>query len=203
MRKMPARCRGRSPLWPCAGGSCRVPQLEFAWLAGRCLFVAEAFSDRCYQGDGSLVPRSSPDAFVDDPVRRGPSGSGALFEPSPRVACAHYAFTAHNPQARAFVPRAAHGLASGRASAQPVCMNCPHACAFSDRQLKLPRYALSKFLIQDGFARSRSWAAHVAGRRRSERRAAASACRSAGRRFPSFILGNASVGNRRSPLLWT
>ncbi len=32
--------------------------------SGRCPFVAEGFADRRYQPDGSLVPRSRPDAFV-------------------------------------------------------------------------------------------------------------------------------------------
>jgi UPF0271 protein len=31
--------------------------------------VSEVFADRNYRGDGSLVPRSEPDALVDDPVR--------------------------------------------------------------------------------------------------------------------------------------
>ena len=34
---------------------------------GRCPFVAEGFADRRYRPDGSLVPRSEPDAFVADP----------------------------------------------------------------------------------------------------------------------------------------
>ncbi len=34
---------------------------------GRCPFLAEGFADRRYLPDGSLVPRSRPDAFVEDP----------------------------------------------------------------------------------------------------------------------------------------
>ncbi len=37
-----------------------------ALCAGRCPFVAEGFADRRYLPDGSLVPRSRPDAFVHD-----------------------------------------------------------------------------------------------------------------------------------------
>src|SRR5260370_6335557 len=38
-----------------------------ALSAGRCEFVAEGFADRRYLPDGSLVPRSPPDAFVAEP----------------------------------------------------------------------------------------------------------------------------------------
>src|SRR5271165_5771261 len=39
-----------------------------ALSAGRCPFVPEGFADRRYQRDGSLVPRTQPNAFVHDPV---------------------------------------------------------------------------------------------------------------------------------------
>ncbi len=37
-----------------------------ALCAGRCAFLREGFADRRYLPDGSLVPRSRPDAFVTD-----------------------------------------------------------------------------------------------------------------------------------------
>src|SRR5579885_2375174 len=39
-----------------------------ALSAGRVPFVAEGFADRRYRPDGSLVPRTQPDAFVEDPA---------------------------------------------------------------------------------------------------------------------------------------
>ena len=46
-----------------------LPQSRLdALSAGRCRFVAEGFADRRYLPDGSLVPRSRPDAFVHDPA---------------------------------------------------------------------------------------------------------------------------------------
>src|SRR5438309_13684 len=35
---------------------------------GNVTFIAEGFADRRYRPDGSLTPRSEPDAFVDDPT---------------------------------------------------------------------------------------------------------------------------------------
>src|SRR5262249_18694727 len=35
---------------------------------GRCPFVAEGFADRRYLPDGALVPRSQPNAFIQDPA---------------------------------------------------------------------------------------------------------------------------------------
>ena len=32
-------------------------------------FVSEVFADRTYQPDGSLTPRTQPDALIDDPAR--------------------------------------------------------------------------------------------------------------------------------------
>jgi UPF0271 protein len=72
-------------------------QLE-ALSAGRCLFVAEGFADRRYRSDGSLVPRSQPDAFVEDPseaVRQAES----LIGKGVRTLCIH----GDNPKALAFV----------------------------------------------------------------------------------------------------
>ena len=63
--------------------------------------VTEAFADRAYRDDGSLVPRGEPGAVISDPetvaaravamVVRGtvPTVSGAALEISPRSICVH------------------------------------------------------------------------------------------------------------------
>jgi UPF0271 protein len=70
-----------------------------ALSAGRCPFVAEGFADRRYQPDGSLVPRSSPDAFVEDPAEAVRQAEWLLREKGVRTLCIH----GDNPQAIAFV----------------------------------------------------------------------------------------------------
>ena len=61
-----------------------------ALSAGRCPFVAEGFADRRYLPDGSLVPRSRPDAFVEDPAEAVRQAHGCCAN----AACARSAFTA-------------------------------------------------------------------------------------------------------------
>jgi UPF0271 protein len=70
-----------------------------ALSAGHCRFVAEGFADRRYQPDGSLVPRSRPDAFVEDPGEAGRQAEWLLRERGVRTLCVH----GDNPQAQAFV----------------------------------------------------------------------------------------------------
>jgi UPF0271 protein len=67
--------------------------------AGRCPFVAEGFADRRYQPDGSLVPRSQPDAFVEDPAQAVRQAQWLLREKGVRTLCVH----GDNPRALAFV----------------------------------------------------------------------------------------------------
>jgi UPF0271 protein len=67
--------------------------------AGKCPFVAEGFADRRYQPDGSLVPRSQPDAFVHDPAEAVRQVEWLLRERGVRTVCVH----GDNPQALAFV----------------------------------------------------------------------------------------------------
>jgi UPF0271 protein len=43
--------------------------MRTAALAHGLVFVNEVFADRTYQPDGSLTPRTSPDALIEDPVR--------------------------------------------------------------------------------------------------------------------------------------
>jgi UPF0271 protein len=70
-----------------------------ALSAGRCPFVAEGFADRRYLPDGSLVPRSRPDAFVEDPAEAVRQAQWLLEEKEIRTLCVH----GDNPQALAFV----------------------------------------------------------------------------------------------------
>jgi UPF0271 protein len=67
--------------------------------AGRVPFVAEGFADRRYLPDGSLVPRSRPDAFVHDPAEAVRQVEWLLREKGVRTVCVH----GDNPQALAFV----------------------------------------------------------------------------------------------------
>jgi UPF0271 protein len=66
---------------------------------GRCPFVAEGFADRRYRPDGSLVPRSQPDAFVEDPDEAVRQAEWLLRDKGVRTLCVH----GDNPQAVAFV----------------------------------------------------------------------------------------------------
>ena len=67
--------------------------------AGRCRFLAEGFADRRYRPDGSLVPRSEPDAFIEDPAQAVRQVEWLLREKGVRTLCVH----GDNPQALAFV----------------------------------------------------------------------------------------------------
>jgi UPF0271 protein len=66
---------------------------------GQCPFVAEGFADRRYLPDGSLVPRSRPDAFVKDPAEAVHQAERLLRDKGVRTLCVH----GDNPQALAFV----------------------------------------------------------------------------------------------------
>jgi UPF0271 protein len=70
-----------------------------ALSAGRCPFVAEGFADRRYLPDGSLVPRSQPDAFVEDPAQAVRQVEWLLTDKGVRTICVH----GDNPLALAFV----------------------------------------------------------------------------------------------------
>lgn len=69
--------------------------------AGRCPFIAEGFADRRYLPDGSLVPRSRPDAFVADPAEAVRQLDWLLREKGVRTVCVH----GDNPHALEFVRR--------------------------------------------------------------------------------------------------
>lgn len=62
-------------------------------------FVAEGFADRRYRPDGSLVPRTEPDAFVHDLTEAVAQAEWLLRERGIQSLCVH----GDNPQALAFV----------------------------------------------------------------------------------------------------
>ena len=66
---------------------------------GMCGFFAEGFADRRYQPDGSLVPRSRPDAFVYDVAEAVTQAEWLLRERGVRSLCVH----GDNPAALTFV----------------------------------------------------------------------------------------------------
>jgi UPF0271 protein len=70
-----------------------------ALSAGQCPFVAEGFADRRYLADGSLVPRSRPDAFVTDPAEAVRQAEWLISAKGVQTLCVH----GDNPHALAFV----------------------------------------------------------------------------------------------------
>ena len=70
-----------------------------ALSAGRCRFVAEGFADRRYLPDGSLVPRSHPDAFIDDPEEAVKQVDWLVRQRGVQTICVH----GDNPKALAFL----------------------------------------------------------------------------------------------------
>jgi 5-oxoprolinase (ATP-hydrolysing) subunit A len=66
---------------------------------GHVPFFAEGFADRRYLPDGSLVPRSQPDAFVTDPDEAVRQAERLIHDQGIRTLCVH----GDNPQAVAFV----------------------------------------------------------------------------------------------------
>jgi UPF0271 protein len=66
--------------------------------ADRLPFVAEGFADRRYRPDGSLVPRTEPDAFVHDPDEAVKQVEWLVRERGVRSVCVH----GDNPEAVAF-----------------------------------------------------------------------------------------------------
>jgi 5-oxoprolinase (ATP-hydrolysing) subunit A len=70
-----------------------------ALCRGRIPFITEGFADRRYLPDGSLVPRSRPDAFVEEPGEAVRQAEWLLREKGVRTLCVH----GDNPQALTFV----------------------------------------------------------------------------------------------------
>jgi UPF0271 protein len=75
---------------------------------GRCRFVAEGFADRRYLPDGSLVPRSRPDAFVEDVEEAVRQADWLLRDKGVRTLCVH----GDNAQALAFITALRRSLES-------------------------------------------------------------------------------------------
>jgi UPF0271 protein len=73
-----------------------LPKSRLEALSHR--FVPEGFADRRYRPDGSLVPRSEPDAFIHDP-KEAARQAAKLAKDGVRTLCVH----GDNPQALAFV----------------------------------------------------------------------------------------------------
>jgi UPF0271 protein len=67
--------------------------------AGRVPFIPEGFADRRYRPDGTLVPRTEPDAFVHTPAEAVEQAMRLLNQGRIRTLCVH----GDNPQAVAFV----------------------------------------------------------------------------------------------------
>lgn len=77
-----------------------LPNSQLASAAeGKCRFIAEGFADRRYQPDGSLVPRSRPDAFVENLTEAVRQALWLMREKQVQTLCVH----GDNPQAVAFV----------------------------------------------------------------------------------------------------
>ncbi len=66
---------------------------------GHCPFFAEGFADRRYRSDGSLVPRTEPDAFIEDPEEAVQQVDRLIREQKVRTICVH----GDNPEALMFV----------------------------------------------------------------------------------------------------
>jgi UPF0271 protein len=75
-------------------------RLEAA-ASSRCEFIAEGFADRRYRLDGSLVPRTEPDAFVTDPDEAVRQAERLIRSHGIRTLCVH----GDNPHALEFVRR--------------------------------------------------------------------------------------------------
>jgi UPF0271 protein len=70
-----------------------------ALAAARCSFIAEGFADRRYLPDGSLVPRSRSDAFVEDAAEAVRQAEWLIRERGVQTLCVH----GDNPRALEFV----------------------------------------------------------------------------------------------------
>jgi 5-oxoprolinase (ATP-hydrolysing) subunit A len=77
-----------------------------ALSSGHCFLIAEGFADRRYLPDGSLVPRSRPDAFVEDADEAVRQALWLVKEKGVRTLCVH----GDNPQALDFVRCLRQGL---------------------------------------------------------------------------------------------
>lgn len=87
-----------------------LPGSRLATLSGkRADFIPEGFADRRYDPDGSLAPRSRPDAFIHDPQDAVRQVEWLLRDRGVRTICVH----GDNPQALAFVRELRAALTAG------------------------------------------------------------------------------------------
>ncbi len=82
---------------------------------GRCTYIAEGFADRRYQSDGSLVPRSQPDAMIENPTEAVKQAIWLVRECGVQTLCVH----GDNPQAVDFVLALREGLQRSGCSIRP------------------------------------------------------------------------------------
>ncbi|MCE9565318.1 MAG: LamB/YcsF family protein [Planctomycetes bacterium] len=86
-----------------------LPGSELATVCrDRVPFVPEGFADRRYRPDGSLIPRTEPDAFVHDPEEAVKQVEQLIAERGVRTICVH----GDNPQAVAFTKAVREALVS-------------------------------------------------------------------------------------------
>jgi UPF0271 protein len=78
-------------------------------------FIPEGFADRRYRPDGSLVPRSEPDAFVHNPDEAVSQVEWLIREKGVRTICVH----GDNPQAVAFTTAVRAALLAGGFTLKP------------------------------------------------------------------------------------
>ena len=142
-----------------------------ALSAGRCPFIAEGFADRRYRPDGSLVPRSQSDAFVENADEAVQQAELLLRKRGVRTLCVH----GDNPRAVEFVRAHAAGAPGTRTRHPALCraMNSPHAV------LTLLSPGMYTLVVDHGRPRWRSLGVPVGG---------------AADRF-ALAIGNALVGN--------
>jgi 5-oxoprolinase (ATP-hydrolysing) subunit A len=91
-------------------------ELEKMAARYRLPFYAEGFADRRYQPDGSLVSRSSPDAFVRDPKEAVIQARQLIEKRGVRTLCVH----GDNPAALAFVRALRESLIADGFTIRPI-----------------------------------------------------------------------------------
>ena len=134
----PALARGVARAVKAAGGGLvlvGLPGCELETAAGEAglIYAREFFADRAYQDDGSLVPRSRPDAVIHDEdacvervlraVREGTvaTATGKSIPVWADTICLH----GDNPEAVAFARRLRDALEAAGISIRPVGMGGP------------------------------------------------------------------------------
>jgi UPF0271 protein len=76
-----------------------LPGSRLAALCPKADFIPEGFADRRYQADGALVPRSRPDAFIEDAAEAVRQAERLIRDHGVQTLCVH----GDNPRAVSFV----------------------------------------------------------------------------------------------------